>query len=169
MAKAKRLSDLDVAYEIVRSLRKIIRRTSEHSRQISRQSGLSVPQLLVLKTISESNSEELTSASIAKEIHLSAPTVTRIIDRLEFAKYVARKPHPSDRRKVCLTLTALGKKRLETLPTPLHEDFLERLKKLKRAEKEQLLQSLKQVVELMHAADIDAAPVLTPEIDVKPS
>ncbi len=32
-----------------------------------------------------------------------------------------------------------------------------------------LLQSLKQIVEMMEAEGMDASPVLTPEIDVKPT
>lgn len=169
MAKQSKLTDLEVAYEIVRSLRKILRKTSEHSRLISRQSGLSVPQLLVLKAIDDNDaSQELTAATIAKVVNLSAPTVTRLIDRLEMANYVERQPHPSDRRKVCISLTPLGRKRLEDLPTPLHEDFLAKLKKLKRGEKDLLLRQLERVVEMMQAEEIDAAPVLTPEIDVKP-
>ncbi len=170
MAKTPRLSDIDAAFEILRSLRKILRKTSEHSRQISRQSGLSVPQLLVLKAIADHPAgNDLTAAMIAKSVHLSAPTVTRIVDRLEMAKYVVRKRHGDDRRKFCISLTPLGKKRLESLPTPLHEEFLAKLKKLKRSEKDGLLSALEQIVEMMQAGDIDASPVLTPEFDVKPA
>ncbi len=169
MARPKKLSDLEVAFEIVRSLRRILRKTSEHSRQLSQQSGLSIPQLLVLKAIDDDElPDELTAAKIAKTVHLSAPTVTRLIDRLEYAQYIKRLKHESDRRKVCIALTSLGKKRLESLPTPLHEEFLTKLKKLKRSEKDDLLKSLDQIVEMMQAEDIDAAPMLTPEIEVKP-
>ena len=102
-------SDGEVAYEILRSLRRILRKTSEHSRQISRQSGLSVPQLLCLKAIHDAGEEEVTAAKIADTIQLSAPTVTRIVDRLEVAGYVTRERRSQDRRKVCLSLTELGR------------------------------------------------------------
>lgn len=169
MAKKKKTTDTDLAYEILRSLRKILRKTSQHSRQISRQSGMSVPQLLCLKAIGEADkTTDVTAAIVAQTVHLSAPTVTRIVDRLEEAQFVERTAHPSDRRKNCLSLTSLGKKRLEKLPTPLQEEFLDRLKKLRRAERAELLQSLERIVEMMEAEDIDAAPMLTPEVDVKP-
>ncbi len=168
MAKSKKLSDLEVAYEILRSIRRVLRKTSEHSRQISQQSGLSVPQLLVLKAISEAKADDnLTAATIAKTVHLSAPTVTRIIDRLELAKYVKRQRLASDRRKVRLTLTDLGVKRLESLPTPLHEQFLAKLKRLKRAEKDALLACLSQICEMMDADELDASPVLSPELNFR--
>ncbi|MEQ9379833.1 MAG: hypothetical protein RJP95_03145, partial [Pirellulales bacterium] len=54
------------------------------------------------------------------------------------------------------------------LPAPLHEQFLTRLSKLHLLEQRALLTSLEKVVELMGAADLDAAPMLTPEANVKP-
>jgi len=170
LANRKKSDDNDLAYEILRSLRKILRKTSQHSRQISRQSGMSVPQLLCLKAIGEADDATVvTAAIVAQSVHLSAPTATRIIDRLEEARFVKRTPHPSDRRKICLSLTPLGRKRLENLPTPLQEDFVKKLKKLRRAERAELLQSLHRIVEMMGAEDIDAAPMLTPELDMRPT
>lgn len=169
MTKAKADAGGEVAYEILRSLRRILRKTSQHSRQIARQSGLSVPQLLCLKAIDDADAEEETTAAlVAQAVQLSAPTVTRIVDRLETAGYVARERRSQDRRKVCLSLTKLGRQRLQTLPTPLHDEFLSRLKSLSADERAMLLRSLKQIVEMMEAEDIDAAPLLTPELDVKP-
>ena len=169
VAKQTADSNGDVAYEILRSIRRILRKTSQHSRQIARQSGLSVPQLLCLKAIDEAEMDaEVTAAMIAEVVQLSPPTVTRIVDRLEVAGYVERERRSQDRRKVCLSLTELGQQRLETLPTPLHDQFLDRLKRLKSAERKALLRSLEQIVEMMEAADMDAAPLLTPELDVKP-
>jgi hypothetical protein len=45
--------------------------------------------------------------------------------------------------------------------------FIRRLSALPRTEREALLQSLRRIAELMEAVEIDAAPILTPEIDVK--
>ena len=126
--------------------------------------------MLCLKAIDDADENaEVTAAMVAENVQLSAPTVTRIVDRLEMAGYVSRARDSQDRRKVCLSLTELGRKRLETLPTPLHDQFLERIKKLTARERMALLQSLKQIVEMMEAEGMDASPVLTPEIDVKPT
>ena len=150
MAKRKADSNGDVAYDILRSIRRILRKTSQHSRQIARQSGLSVPQLLCLKAIDEAEKDgEVTAAMIAEIVQLSPPTATLIVDRLEVAGYVSRERRSQDRRKVCLSLTELGQQRLKTLPRPLHDQFLERLKKLKAAERSTLLRSLEQIVEMI--------------------
>ncbi|HUG20571.1 MAG TPA: MarR family transcriptional regulator [Planctomycetaceae bacterium] len=169
MAKQKHKTGDEVAYEILRSIRRILRKTSQHSRQLTRQSGLSVTQLLCLKAISDAGDEpELSAAMIAQRVQLSAPTVTRIVDRLELAGYVLRERRSQDRRKICLSVTELGRQRLKQLPTPLQDQFLERLNKLKPDERRELLRSLEKIVEMMEAGDIDASPVLTSEIDVKP-
>jgi len=152
----------DLAYDILRSIRRILRKTSVHSRLLLQEAGLTVPQLLCLRTIGGANGAEITVASVSKGVGLSAPTVSRILDRLEQSGYIERARKVEDRRKVCLSLTRAGRKRLASLPTPLHDDFLQRLKNLRKAERVKLLEALEQIVAMMEASDLDAAPILTP-------
>lgn len=160
--------DETIGFGILRAIRRILRRTSEYSRQLARESGLSVPQLLCLKAIAEFPSDaEVTVAMVAESVQLSAATASRILDRLENAGYLVRERHSKDRRKVCLLLSDMGQERCADLPTPLHEVFLTRVKSLPQAERLQLLEALERIVELMDAHNLDAAPVLTPELDVK--
>jgi DNA-binding MarR family transcriptional regulator len=115
----------------------------------------------------EETTEEVTVVMVAKQLELSPATVSRIIDRLTRAGLVDRERRAKDRRKVCLSLTASGLERYQTLPVPLQERFVRRLSTLPPAERSRLLESLRRIAELMEAAEIDAAPMLTPEIDVK--
>ena len=63
-----------IGFQILRSIRRIIRRTSEHSRSVSRHGGITVPQMLCLKAISEFNQDEaVTVAMVAKTVQLSSP------------------------------------------------------------------------------------------------
>lgn len=125
--------------------------------------------MLCLKAVAESTSgDETTVAMIAKAVQLSAPTVSRILDRLEKSGYVVRERSASDRRKVYVRLTEQGMTRLDSLPQPLHEQFLQRLDALDPVERLGLLRALERIVELMDAKDIDASPVLTPELEVGP-
>lgn len=158
----------DEAFEILRSIRRVLRKVSEHSRHLSRVAGLTVPQLLCLRAVGELGSDgEVTVASIGRQVHLSPPTVSRILDRLEEAGYVLRKPGSGDRRKLSVVLTASGQRKFRSLPAPLHDEFLSRLDRLEAGERSQLRQSLARIVDLMEATDIDAAPILTPIIDIK--
>ena len=101
-------------------------------------------------------------------VQLSAATVSRILDRLEKNSFILRERRSADRRKVCLSLTEAGQQRLLDLPTPLHEQFLEGLETLDPVERLGLLKALERIVELMDAERLDAAPFLTPELDVRP-
>lgn len=158
----------DIAFEILRSIRRIIRQVSEHSRRLSREAGLTVPQLLCLRAIAEEDDDaEVTVALVAGKVQLASATVTRILDRLEQAGFITRERTLEDRRKVRLSLTVLGKLRLKDLPKPLHEQFLIRVNGLDDTKRRELLRSLLEIVEMMEATELDAAPVLTPEVDVK--
>ena len=124
--------------------------------------------MLCLKAIADFPVEtEVTVARAADAVQLAA-TVSRILDRLEKNNFILRERRSNDRRKVCLSLTEAGQQRLDDLPTPLHEQFLEGLETLDPIERLGLLKALERIVELMDAERLDAAPVLTPELDVRP-
>lgn len=157
------------ALAVLISIRKIVRRISEHSKYLSREAGLTVPQLLCLKAIGEmeEDHDETTVAMVGARVYLSAATVSRIIDRLARAGLVARERRSKDRRRVCLSLTPAGLERFQTLPTPLQEQFVERFAALAEADQLGLLKGLSRITELMDATDLDAAPMLTPGADVR--
>lgn len=155
----------EVAYEVLRSIRQIMRRVAAHSWQMSSQVGLTVPQLMCLKAIGEFEDlkvSEITVAAVADRVRLSPATVSRIIDRLVRMELVLRERKAKDRRKVCLSLTTQGLERFQHLPTPLQERFVERLLALPESERENLLASLRRISDLMDAGEIDAAPMLYP-------
>ena len=166
MGRKARLDDA-VAYEVLRAIRRIVRRVSDHSKYLAREAGLTLPQLMCLKAIAELEHDEVTVAMVSQQVQLTAATASRIIDRLERAGLVLRERRSRDRRKVCLTLTPAGMERYQTLPTPLQEQFLERLAALPHKERVDLLRSLERVNEMMEASDIDAAPMLVPGSDVR--
>lgn len=156
-------NDLE-AYEILRSIRRILRKVSQHSRQLSRDAGLTVPQLLCMQAIQELEIDgETTVGEISSRVRLSPATVSRILDRLEKAGYALRERRSKDRRKVTLLLTEDGRERLDALPVPLHEQFLERLESRTKEDRVRLLNALEEIVEMMEAADMRAIPVLAPD------
>ena len=150
--------------QILISIRQIVRRITNHSRFLSRQLGLTIPQLLCLRAIGELESveEEITINRVSQQVKLSAATVSRIVDRLVRADLVIRERGKRDRRRVCLSLTVMGLERYQTLPAPLQEQFVRRLNALPLEEQSALLASLNQIGEFMDAQDLDAAPILTP-------
>lgn len=157
--------DDPIAQEILRSIRQLVRGISIHSKALQRHVGLTVPQVVCLRAIEKlaHDGTEFTVADVSEAVQLSPATVSRIIERLTSSGLVARERNPNDRRKVCISLTKAGKARLVEVPTPLQETFLERLYELSLGERKQLLASLRCLVELMNASEIDAAPLLVPD------
>lgn len=161
----------DHADEVLRAIRRIVRRVSEHSRYLSREAGLTVPQLLCLKAIGtleeEEGNDEVTVAMVASHVQLGPPTVSRIVDRLERSKLVVRQRRSRDRRKVCLSLTPAGLDRYHTLPKPLQERFVTGFAELAPERRDAILSALREVITLMEADQLEAAPVLMPGVDVR--
>ena len=148
------------ANEIIRAIRRLLQGIYIHSKQLYREAGLTVPQLLCMKAIHEAGHDEVTAAEVSRAVQLRPTTVTGILDRLERNGLVRRERRSRDRRKVCLDLSEAGRARLEGLPLTLQDRFFERLLQLEDDERARLLQTLEQVVAMIDASNIDASPIL---------
>lgn len=144
--------------QLLISLRRVIRAIDIHSRQLSKQSGLTGPQLMVMKQISQLDGPM--AKQVAQEINLSPATVTSIIDRLEAKELVKRQRSQLDKRKVELYLSEAGVLLLQGSPKPLQEHFIQRYQALQPWEQSQLLSSVERIASMMDAEELDAAPVL---------
>ena len=98
-------NDMNRYDEVLVALRRIIRATDLHSRQLSKIAGLTAPQLLILQLLRQHT--ELTVGEVAQRVSLSQATVTTIIDRLEKRGFVKRERGSADKRKVYVYLTSL--------------------------------------------------------------
>tara|TARA_R110001599_G_scaffold301415_1_gene507016 strand:+ start:300 stop:911 length:612 start_codon:yes stop_codon:yes gene_type:complete len=144
--------------EVLVALRRVIRATDLHSKHLSKTTGLTSPQILLLHTIREKG--EVTIGEIAQDMSLSQATVTTIIDRLEKRKLVFRERSTADKRKVHAYLTDEGHEILKTAPVPLQDQFAKHFADLQEWEKTMIISSLQRVAHMMDAQHIDASPVL---------
>ncbi len=144
--------------DVLISLRQIIRATDLYSRKLSKVSGLTSPQLLIMQAIGAKG--EITMGDLANEVSLSQATVTTILDRLEKRHLIERKRGESDKRRVYATLTPDGSGIIEQAPTPLQEEFIDRFDRLEDWEQSLILSSLQRVAAMMNAEEIDASPML---------
>ena len=72
--------------------------------------GLSAPQVFLMGMLYW-DPEPLVPARARSTVLLEAQSLSGLVDRLYNAGLINRDPHPSDRRKVLLTLTDTGKER----------------------------------------------------------
>jgi DNA-binding MarR family transcriptional regulator len=155
----------DLRDEVLISLRQILRATSIHSRQLARTVGLSAPQLLVLRTVSDEGRP--TASALARAVSLSQATITTILIRLEKEGLVNRERSDEDRRRVHVVLTEAGREVLKAAPKPLQENFSRRFTALPSWEQHQLVAALQRVSSMMDAEQFDAAPMLSGEADLQ--
>lgn len=154
--KSDEMLEGDDVTGIIRAIRKVIQGFSVQSKRQFRRSGLTMPQLLALRAIASANVKEVTAAYIAPRVQLSAATITGVLDRLEKHGYISRKRTSSDRRKVCLTLTAKGRKELERLAVSFQDKFAQKLSEIKEADRKTILKSLETIINLINAISEEA-------------
>ncbi len=143
---------------ILQSLRRMVRSIDIHSRKLSTQYDITIPQLISLLAIM--NNGPLTIVSLAKDVHLSPSTLVGVIDRLERKALVVRERDNIDRRKVRIHLTEQGRKFASDAPSPLQETLAKALEKLADLEQMTIASLLERVVNLMEAEELDVSPVL---------
>jgi DNA-binding MarR family transcriptional regulator len=144
--------------ELLVALRKVIRAIDIRSKELSRDVGLTGPQLIVLQQVGKNPGVMV--KEIARSITLSPATVTSILDRMESRGHVNRVRSTQDKRKVGVFLTDVGQSLLDKAPLPLQEHFLNRFNAIEEWEQSQMVATMQRIATMMDAQKIDAAPVL---------
>jgi DNA-binding MarR family transcriptional regulator len=144
--------------ELLISIRQVIRAIDLHSKRIAKDTGLTTPQLLVLKSIQAKGG--IMVKDIASEINLSSATVTTILDRLEARGLVIRVRSTTDKRKVEINLSESGVEAISEAPKPLQSHFIDRFEKLEPWEQSQMVATMQRIASMMDAESIDASPML---------
>lgn len=148
-----------ISDNVLISLRKLMRAIDLHSRYLSKHFGLTGPQLLVLRELSQQ--DKVSPSKLATSISLSQATVTGITDRLEKRGLLTKRKSEVDRRRMVIQVTDAGQQLLEKAPPPIQESFLRRFDKLEDWEQAMILSTLQRLVHMVDAEDIDAVPILT--------
>lgn len=143
---------------VIAALRRIVRAIDLHSRQLVERFGVTGPQLVTLQQAARLGRTPVNA--LARTVHVSHPTMTGILDRLERRGLVARARDDGDRRRVSVVVTARGHEILAETPSPLQDRFRDEVARLAEWEQTQMLATLQRIAALMDAERIDAAPVL---------
>ena len=143
---------------ILVALRRIIRAVDLHSHRLMEEHGLTGPQLAALQEIVRCGTAS--TRSLARSLHVSQPTITGILDRLERGGLITRTRNGTDRRAIDVAITEEGQRLLAAAPPLLQERFSEELEKLQTWEQTTILATLQRVAAMMDAGDLTAAPYL---------
>lgn len=149
---------VDLEIRIVAALRRIIRAVDLHSRWLVEAHGLTGPQLAVLQEIGRLGTAS--SGALARSVHLSHPTVTGILSRLEKRGLVGRTRGREDRRIVVVALTESGRAVLAAMPSLLQERFRGALSGIPEWERLTILATLQRIASMMDPGHLADAPSL---------
>lgn len=151
-------ADMDELNETLVLIRKILRATELHGKELRAATGLKTSELLVLQVLDDLS--DYTVGQIATQIYMAQTSVTMIVNRLQDRGLVAKSRGEHDKRKVYVSLTDDGRQVLGKAPEALHQRFAEQFDPLEHWEKTMLIASLQRVAAMLNASDIDAAPLL---------
>jgi len=147
--------------ETMQSLRRIFKAIQNFSQEISREFGITGPQLWALKTISQQ--EGLSLSELGKGMYLHPSTITGLIDRLEKKGYVLRERDRGDRRVIKIRLTARGAALVKKSPNPIQGKMVHGLRRLKRVELDSIFSSMQKLVKMMEAENVKATFIFDEE------
>jgi len=147
--------DRDTAIsETMQSLRRIFKAIQVYSQEISREFGITGPQLWALKTIWQQ--EGLSLSELGKGMYLHPSTITGLVDRLEKKGFVLRERDRGDRRVIKIRLTSQGAALAKKGPNPIQGKMVHGLRKLKREELHSIFNSMRKLVGIMEAENVKA-------------
>lgn len=148
--------------EVLVALRRIIRAVDRQSRRLMQETGLTGPQLLVLQVLRRDGA--LCAGALAAAVHLSQPTITAIVDRLEAKRLLRRYRDSEDKRKVLIDLTALGRRTAARAPEVLQRGFVESFQAMADWEQTLIVSSLQRVAGMLDAteAEVEDETLLEP-------
>ena len=111
--------------------------------------GLTETDVLALQHLAWAGA--LTPSRLAEQLRLTSGGTTALIQRLERGGFVAREPHPEDRRSSLLRLSESGRRRAEELYAPLVRELDEAAAALAPSEREIVARFLARVAEIGEA------------------
>ena len=149
---------LSIEDKIVIALRRISQAIDVWSRQLWQDYGLTSPQLGVLREILAG--QNVSPGALASALHLSQPTVTGILGRLEQRGLVRRERSTTDRRSILVVASDEGRQLAERAPALLRDRFRQELALLEGSQQRDILATLERVAAMLQAPEMSEAPFL---------
>ncbi|MFH1844571.1 MAG: MarR family transcriptional regulator [bacterium] len=140
------------------ALRRVIRAIDIYSRKLVSEHQITGPQLVCLNSIVETG--PITATDLAYQVHLSASTVVRIVDKLESRGLVQRQRQLDDRRRVHVTATVAGHELSAKAPYSDKHPLRKALRQLPTEQQDTIASLLENLVDLMDAQALSTSPVI---------
>jgi DNA-binding MarR family transcriptional regulator len=132
---------------ILAAVRRVIRAVGQHSRRLMEQHGRTGSQLAALEELDRVGMT--LSGELARALHVRQPTLTGILDRLEWRGLAARSRNGADRHTVQVAITDEGRRVLWGTPSALRNGGRRELAKLDEWEHTMMLATLQRIAAIV--------------------
>jgi len=120
--------------DIARATRRLDIAMSRLMVALSREIGISVPEMLALEYLDADGS--VGPSELARRLQMTSGAMTALVDRLEENGHVVRERHPADRRRVLVKRTRRADDDLTAEIAPMAMEILELAETLDDAERQ---------------------------------
>lgn len=158
MAPPQTEDDVDRTDISLIALRRILRATEMHARDLAREAGLTAVQLRVLQIVAEKG--HATPTELSQRMGVTQATVSALIKKLETKGQLTRRQSQADRRQTRLEITAEGLGKVRAAPNALQQRYVKQFESLDDWEQAMVVAVLERVAHMLDAEEIDASPVL---------
>ncbi len=140
------------AAKVMKSIRRIVRAIDMRSKKVARETGLTIPQIVILHAVNERGM--VTTAALSKHVDLSAATTVTILDKLESRGLVTRTRSAIDRRIVHTTLTDKGVQVLQGAPPVFDWVFSKGFDELSESDRHKITEAFRTVADLLDPHEV---------------
>ena len=113
------------AEELVGLVQVEIREVLAFAAAMARRTGLGLSEMAALEHLQQAGGDGLTPTQLGRRLSLSSGAVTALVDRMERAGQVERRPNPSDRRSSVVRTLPSGLAAAREYLLPVAADLLE--------------------------------------------
>jgi DNA-binding MarR family transcriptional regulator len=138
---------------IIFSIRRLIQAGEVYSKELGKTYSISAAQLNCLLALYKNG--PLRPSQIAKYMLVKSSTVTGVVDRLEQKGLVQRLRNSPDRRVITIELTETGIQLAKNAPPPIQQKIIDGLKKISKAEIDQIANSLSKLTDMLDVQDLE--------------
>jgi DNA-binding MarR family transcriptional regulator len=141
---------------LMKAIRVIAQAIDTRSKAMSRISGLTIPQVVILQGVRDLG--EVTTNGLSRHVDLSPGTVVSILDKLEERGFIERYRNAQDRRVVHTRMTESGAAILAQAPSLLPDEVVSAIKALDDGDRRSLVGSFQSVASMLRKAGDPPVP-----------
>ena len=125
-----------------------IREVLAFAAAMARRTGLGLSEMAALEHLQQAGGDGMTPTQLGRRLSLSSGAVTALVDRMERAGQVERRPNPNDRRSSVVRTLPSGLTAAREHLYPVAEDLLEKSAELTDEERAVVARYLEAVTEV---------------------